>query len=205
MENKEQNKHLEVSYKLYVDNGGKEELVEDAPVDKPFQFISGLGIALPEFEKKMLDLSKGDKFDFTLSKGDAYGDYDIKRVLDLDRQMFEVNGRFDKEHIYEGAIVPLVNQDGNHFNATVLEIKGDKVTMDLNHPLAGKDLHFVGTLVENRDATNDEVQGMLNMMNYEGGCGCGCEHEGEGGHGHCGHHHEGGCCHHHGHCHHEEK
>lgn len=202
----DKNKYIAVSYKLYATDN-ENELIEEAPVDKPFQFISGLGIALPAFESKMLAMSTGDTFDFTLSKGDAYGDYDIKRVLDLDKKMFEINGRFDSEQIYEGAVVPLVNADGNHFNGTVLEIKGDKVTMDLNHPLAGKDLHFIGTLVENRDASKDEVEGMVNMLNYHGGCGCGCEDDECKGHHHedgcgCGHHHhhEGGHCK--GHCHH---
>lgn len=190
----ENNKYIAVSYKLYATDN-ENELIEEAPVDKPFQFISGLGVALPAFESRMLAMAKGEKFDFTLSKGDAYGDYDIKHVIDLDKKMFEINGRFDSEQIFEGAVVPLVNADGNHFNGTVLEIKGDKVTMDLNHPLAGKDLHFVGTLVENRDATKDEVEGMVNMLNYHGGCGCGCE-DGE-----CeGHHHDGHCK---GHCHHK--
>lgn len=202
----DKNKYIAVSYKLYATDNEK-ELIEEAPVDKPFQFISGLGIALPAFESKMLAMATGDTFDFTLSKGDAYGDYDIKRVLDLDKKMFEINGRFDSEQIYEGAVVPLVNADGNHFNGTVLEIKDDKVTMDLNHPLAGKDLHFVGTLVENRDASKDEVEGMVNMLNYHGGCGCGCEGDDCKGHHHkdgsgCGHHHhhEDGHCK--GHCHH---
>lgn len=202
----DKNKYIAVSYKLYATDN-ENELIEEAPVDKPFQFISGLGIAIPAFESKMLNMTTGDTFDFTLSKGDAYGDYDIKRVIDLDKKMFEINGRFDSEQIYEGAIVPLVNADGNHFNGKVLEIKDDKVTMDLNHPLAGKDLHFIGTLVENRDASRDEVEGMVNMLNYHGGCGCGCEEDECEGHSHeggcgCGHHHhhEDGHCK--GHCHH---
>lgn len=190
------NKYIAVSYKLYTSDNEK-ELIEEAPVDKPFQFISGLGVALPAFESKMLDLAKGEKFDFTLSKAEAYGDYDIQRVIELDKKMFEINGRFDSEQIFEGAVVPLVNADGNHFNGTVLEIKDNKVTMDLNHPLAGKDLHFVGTLVENRDASKDEIEGMVNMLNYHEGCECGCEDdECEGHHqhhdhckGHCGCHH----------------
>lgn len=200
----DKNKYIAVSYKLYATDNEK-ELIEDAPVDEPFQFISGLGVALPAFEAKMLAMAKDEKFDFTLTKDEAYGDYDIKRVIDLDKKIFEVNGRFDSEQIFEGAVVPLVNADGNHFNGTVLEVKSDKVTMDLNHPLAGKDLHFVGTLVENRDATKDEVEGMVNMLNYHEGCGCGCE-DGDGHHhegGHCGHHHHGdGHCK--GHCHHND-
>jgi FKBP-type peptidyl-prolyl cis-trans isomerase SlyD len=69
----------------------------------------------------------------------------------------------------------LAGPDGERFNGTVIEIKENAVTIDLNHPRAGQDLHFVGTVVENRVATNEEVTGMLNLLSGEGcGCGCGC-------------------------------
>ena len=59
------------------------------------------------------------------------------------------------------------------------------MTIDLNHPRAGQDLHFVGTVVEKREATNEEVTQMVNVLS--GGCGCGC---GENCNGSCG---SGGC------------
>jgi FKBP-type peptidyl-prolyl cis-trans isomerase SlyD len=61
--------------------------------------------------------------------------------------------------------------------------------MDLNAPLAGKDLNFKGSVVASREATNDEIQAMINRMSGEG-CGCGCD-DCEGG---CGdHHHDEDC------------
>jgi FKBP-type peptidyl-prolyl cis-trans isomerase SlyD len=75
--------------------------------------------------------------------------------------------------------------------------------IDLNHPLAGKKLNFKGYIIENREATMDEIKTMLSHMNGGdcggdcGGCEGGCGH-----HDHedgcCGHHeHKGGCCGHH--------
>ena len=92
-----------------------------------------------------------------------------------------------------------MNADGARFNGTIAEVKADTVTVDLNHPLAGKALNFIGEVTENRDATKDEIQGMLNMLSGEGGCGCGCDSCGgcDDDCGCDGHHHEGGC----GHCH----
>lgn len=205
MDNK-RNKYIAVSYKLYTVEDGKSELVEQTSVGKPFQFISGFGITLEEFEKQIAGLQKGDKFDFRLSKEQAYGDYEAARVLELEREIFTINGHFDHEHIYKDAIVPLQNEDGNHFYGRVLEVGVDKVKMDLNHPLAGKELNFKGEVEESRDATEDEIQGLIKRLSGDGcGCGCddcggGCGDEGcEGGHHH--HDHDGhcgcGCGHHH--------
>ena len=196
------NKYIAVAYKLYTVDNGKSELVEEAPEDAPFQFISGYGITLDAFEEKVAGLEKGAEFDLTLQKDDAYGDYEDERVLDLDKSIFTINGHFDHGNIYKDAIVPLQNEDGNRFLGKVLAVSEDKVRIDLNHPLAGKTLNFKGHVVESREATNDEIQGLINRMSGEGCC-CG-RHNGDGeccGHHHdggcCGHNHEGGCCHHH--------
>ena len=71
------------------------------------------------------------------------------------------------------------------------------MTIDLNHPRAGQDLHYVGTVVENREATTDEVTGRINMMS-SGGCGCGCGSCGGDCGGGCGDHDSDCGC---GHCH----
>ncbi len=192
---KPQNKYIAVAYKLYSSNNGVEEFVEEATTEKPFQFISGFGITLDGFEKALEGLNANDEFDFSLNKDEAYGDYVDERVLDLDKGIFTINNHFDHEHIFKDAIVPLQNEDGQRFYGRVLDISDDKVKMDMNHPLAGKDLNFKGHIVENREATKDEIQGMLNRISGEGGCNCGCEDCG----GDCGeeHDHECGC----GHCH----
>ena len=199
-------KYVTVAYELFTDNEkGIHELVEKAPKEHPFQFITGMGVTLDSFEEKIAQLAQDDTFDFTLASDDAYGPYEEEHVLELDKSIFSPNGHFDKEQVYPGAVLPLVNADGNRFDGLVLEVKDKTVVIDLNHPLAGKDLHFKGTVVTMRDATDDEIQGMINMMSGEG-CGCGCDHDHEGhGDGCCGGHHhhehgEGHCCGG-GHCH----
>lgn len=194
METKQNNNYITVAYELYTDTQeGHPELVEKATAEHPFQFISGMGVTLDAFEAIIAPLAKGEKFDFTLPVADAYGEYMQEHVLELDKNIFCVNGRFDKEYIYPGNVIPLMNDDGNRFSGTVVEVKDNTVVVDLNHPLAGKALHFVGEVIESRPATTDEIQGQVNRMN--GGCGCGCES--------CGGHCEDGCdddcgC---GHCH----
>lgn len=193
-------KYVTVAYELYTDNEkGIHELVEKAPTEHPFQFISGMGFTLDSFESKILPLAEGETFDFVLKQDEAYGPYMQEHVIELPKETFSVNGKFDKDMVYPGAVLPLVNADGNRFNGLVLEVKDNTVIIDLNHPLSGKDLHFKGQVVVMRDATDEEIKELANMMSGEGGCG-GCGEDGC--HGDC-HKHgdEGGCCggHHHEH------
>ena len=151
-------------------------------------------MVLDSFEEQLVNLKPGDKFDFTIACADAYGDYDDEHVIDLPKHIFEINGKFDSERMVEGAIIPLITSEGQHINGSVVEVKEDVVTMDMNHPLAGCDLNFVGEVVENRPATNEELAEMARMMS--GGCGCGCDSCGGGCGSGCGDHECGdGCCH----------
>lgn len=189
-----QNKFLSVSYQLYTVDGDKKSLVEQTQQGKPFQFISGFGVSLDAFEQRLVGMQPGEEFDFTLSPAEAFGDYDDNGVRKLEREMFSINGHFDHENIYPGAVITLLDSDEKRFMARVVEVEDDGVTIDTNHPLAGETLCFKGLVLENRDATIDEIQRMLNSLSCEccscgGDCDCedGCEN----------HSHECGC----GHCH----
>ena len=193
---KKQNKFIAVAYKLYAAGEKSLEFIEEATDEKPFVFISGFGFTLDEFEKQVIDLEKGAEFNFTLTQEQAYGDYSEEHVVDLEREMFCINGHFDHEHVFEDAILPLQNEEGQRFMGKVVSIGDSHVKIDLNHPLAGKELNFKGHIVENRDAPNEEIHHLLNHLSGEG-CGCNCEDCGDG----CDHEqqHESGCgC---GHCH----
>ena len=195
---KKHNMFMAVSYTLYTVDGENREKIEEAPTTKPFEFISGFGVTLDEFEKNIVELEPGAQFDFELTKEQAYGDYEEERVLDLDRSIFQINGHFDHENIFVDAIVPLQNEEGNRFYGRVMDITDNKVKMDLNHPLAGKTLNFKGRVLEKREASNQEIQNLVNFLSGEGGCGCGDCGGGCGDH-ECGGHHDHGCgC---GHCH----
>lgn len=195
-----ENKYITVAYKLYTtDEDGTKELMEEAKADHPFQFISGMGTTLEAFESQIVPLNKGDKFEFTIPFAEAYGEYDEEHVIDLPKTIFEIDGKFDGEHIYPGNIIPLMNSEGQRLNGSVVEVKADTVVMDMNHPLAGEDLTFVGEVIESRPATNEEIQELVKIMTGDGGCGCGCgDCESDCGDG-CGSNEQEGCgC---GHCH----
>ena len=192
-----QNKYISVIYKLYTTEDGKETLVEEATTERPFDFISGFGVTLDAFEEKIFDLAKDADFDFELTKDQAYGDHDPAHILNLPRDAFNVNGKFDSEHIFIDAIVPLQNSNGQRFWGRVIELDDNNVKLDMNHPLAGKTLHFHGKVMENRDATNKEIESFAKLISGEGGCSGNCEGCGEGGCNHGEGHECGGGC---GHC-----
>ena len=167
------NNYIVLSYSLFAEVDGERMMLEQTEEGRPFWFISGMEMTLPKFEEALVQLSRGETFDFVISKDDAYGDYDEEHIVDLDKKIFMPNGKFDDKLIYVDAIIPLMNADGNRFNARVLEITADKVTVDLNHPYAGLDLNFKGEVLENRPATAKEMEQMARMLSGEGCGGCG--------------------------------
>ena len=167
-----ENKYITVAYQLYTIENGEKDFTEEAPAEHPFQFISGLGMTLEPFEAQLNGLNAGDKFDFTIPAADAYGEYDEEHVIDLPKEIFFIEGKFDSERVVEGAVIPLMTNEGQRINGSVVEVKEDVVVMDMNHPLAGCDLNFVGEVVTSRPATNEEITEAVRMMS--GGCGEGC-------------------------------
>lgn len=196
------NRFVSISYSLYIDEDGEKRLVEKTTDDKPFELITGFGIALDSFEQQVTPLEKGAEFDFSLTKDEAYGDYRDDLLMELGRDVFSINGHFDHEHVYQDAVIQMQNDEGNRFYGRVVEVGEEKVKIDLNHPLAGETLYFKGEVLENREATEDEINHL--MKHLTGGCGGHCgDCEGGCGHDHshecCDHQHEDGCgC---GHCH----
>ena len=167
----ENEKVVTATYEMFVDGeNGQEELMERATTDHPLVYCHGLGMMLPKFEEALAGKQKGDKFDFRIDHTDAYGEYDEEGVLDLDKKMFfNGDGEFDSERVYVGAIVPMNTVDGQVVNAQILEISKEKVTIDLNHPLAGENLHFVGEILDLRDVTPAELDALRHPHKC-GGC-----------------------------------
>ena len=185
------NKFMSVEYQLYSITDGQKKLEEQTGSERPFEFVTGFGIALDAFEQEVIKHAKGDTFDFTIEPSLAFGDYIPEGVHKLDREVFSINGHFDHDNIYPDAVITLTDNEDHQFMARVVKVEEDGVTVDTNHPFAGKSINFTGTIRENRDATEEEVNKTIKMLT--GGChGCG-HHHGEGCEdGCCGHEHEHG-------------
>jgi FKBP-type peptidyl-prolyl cis-trans isomerase SlyD len=167
------NRFVSLSYQLHI-NGIEGELVEETNEANPLQFVFGAGKMIEMFEKKLEGLKQGDKFSFELKSHEAYGEVNEDAIVDLPKNIFEVNGEIDASILKEGNMVPMQDASGNRLNGIVLEITDNTVKMDFNHPLAGDDLHFAGEVLEVRDATEDELVEASGCDCGSGSCGSGC-------------------------------
>ncbi|MDR1356588.1 MAG: FKBP-type peptidyl-prolyl cis-trans isomerase [Tannerellaceae bacterium] len=164
------NKFVSVVYDLNVGEGEELELMEKATREEPLNFVFGTGAMLPAFEKKLSGMTTGDTFKFILHPCDAYGDYNEENLMELPKNVFEIDGEFDAKMIREGNTVPMVDSDGNRLNGSVMEVKEDVVLIDFNHPLAGETLHFSGEVIDVHDPTAKELAELSAK-----GCDCGGE------------------------------
>ena len=185
MEKIEPGKYVELGYDLYqVNEDGSETLVHQTSPEDPERIIFGVtrGVIEP-LEHAVAGLEVGGKFDVKVEAAKAFGPYDPEQVATLPKEVFEVDGKFDSEAVRPGAHLPMMTADGFRITGFVKEVTDNEVKMDFNHPLAGKDVRFSGSILAVRNATEDEIK------MQQGGCGCGCGDCGDD----CGCSSQGGC------------
>ena len=146
-------KVVALTYVLEVDGQVKDQATEETPLE----FIFGLGYLLPKFEENIKGKSVGDTFEFVLSPADGYGVYDKQAIVELPKHIFEIDGKIQDQLLVEGNVIPMMNQAGGVIPGKVVSVSDETVTMDFNHELAGKELHFTGKVEAIRDATEKEL------------------------------------------------
>lgn len=150
------NKVVELMYELRLDNA-ESDAFEKTTAEHPFVFLFGANNVLPDFEKHLNGKTVGDTFSFSITAEDGYGAYDEEAIVDLPISIFEFEGKVDENMLKPGNVLPMRDQDGNALNGLVMEVKSDVVVMNFNHPLAGKDLFFSGSITGVREATAEEL------------------------------------------------
>ena len=185
----EKNKVVALSYTLVVDGA----VADSASEQKPLEYIHGTGMLLPRFEEEVAGKEPGQEYAFTLSPEEGYGVHDPRQVIDIPLAAFMIDGEVRRDLLVVGRTIPMMNQDGHVLQGTVAAVKEDSVSMDFNHPMAGKTLNFSGKVVSVREATDKELTEGLHgeYLPREEGC---CKKKG----GKC-HKHDGEgeleCCH----------
>ncbi len=158
-----------VSLEYELKEAGGSEVLDSNIGQAPLEYITGKSHIIPGLEKEVAKLSKGDKADIMVPAAEAYGEYNPEAIDDVPREQFA--GLDLKEGL------PLFGQgeNGQTIQVVVKAFDDEKVTIDYNHPLAGKDLMFSVTVADVREATPDEVlSGQVGGPEEGGSCGTGC-------------------------------
>jgi len=104
---------------------------------KPARLNIGDRSLSPAFEAELAELSEGDKHTFTLNAVDAFGESNPDAIHYMDRSKFPSDIVLDV-----GVIVSFAGPGGSEIPGIIREVAGDSVTVDLNHPLAGRTMKF---------------------------------------------------------------
>lgn len=169
-----QNKVVAITYTLIVD--GKE--ADKATEERPLDFIFGTGMLLPKFEENLEGKIVDDTFEFTLTPEEGYGMPMPEMIVELPKNIFEVDGKVQENLLFVGNIIPMMNNMGGIMQGKVAEVREDVVIMDFNHPMAGKTLNFSGKVITVREATEQELtDGLHGEKKAHGGCSGSCSDE----------------------------
>ena len=131
---------VKVHYTGKLDNG----TVFDSSADRePLEFTVGEGQVIPGFESAVIGMNPGDTKTTHIPADEAYGPHRPEMVIEVERAMFPTDMDPQKEQQ-----VQIRQANGQSFIATITDVTEENVTLDANHPLAGKDLTFDIQLVE---------------------------------------------------------
>ncbi len=131
---------VKVHYKGTLDDG----TVFDSSLEgEPLEFTIGSGEIIPGFEDEIIGMEEGEKKTFTIPSDKAYGPHRKELMLTVGKDEFppDINPTVGQQ-------LQLRQPDGQVFYVVVTEVGENTVTLDANHPLAGKDLTFEVELVE---------------------------------------------------------
>jgi len=142
------NKVVEIHYVLKDKDG---EVIDSSEGQVPLAYIHGIGNIVPGLEKELEGKKGGDKINTIVQPTEGYGEYEEKMIHKIPKTNFQ-----DPSQIKIDAQFRVEMEDGPRI-ATVTNIENDEVTVDMNHPLAGEELHFDVEVMTIRDATEEEI------------------------------------------------
>ena len=134
----EDGKKVKIDYTLTVD----EKMVDTSEGKTPLEYVQGNKMIIPGLEKQLAGLKVGDEKKVTVTPEEGYGQIDPTAVVDVAKKNF--GETFDPK---VGMLVQMKSQDGKQYAGVIKEIKDETVTVDFNHPLAGKELNFAIKIV----------------------------------------------------------
>lgn len=136
-------------YKLHLGDG---VTIDQSDPNDPLVYLHGNGDIVPGLEAALVGLSKGARKDVVVGPDEGYGERDPDGVEVLPMSEFE------DQPVEAGDEFWAEDEDGDEISVTIVKVEGDQVTVDYNHPLAGKTLHFSVDVLDVREATAEELE-----------------------------------------------
>lgn len=131
---------VKVHYTGTFDDG---EVFDSSRQTQPLEFEVGSGQVIPGFDNAVVGMQSGETKKVRLPEEEAYGPYNDEMIFDADASQFEEG--MDPQ---VGQQFQTQMQDGSPLLLTVKAVEGEKITLDANHPMAGKALNFELEVVE---------------------------------------------------------
>ena len=140
---------VSMHYKLTDDNGN---LLDSSDESKPLTYLHGAGNIIPGLEKALIGKTAGSTCQVSVEPADGYGEFRQELIQTVDRSAFQ-----GVETVEEGMAFQAQTQEGAMQHIIIKKVEGDQVTIDANHPLAGKLLNFDIEIVAVREANAEEL------------------------------------------------
>lgn len=131
----------------YTLKGDSDEVIDSSAGGEPLAYLHGHGHIVPGLERELAGKGVGDRLQVRVPAAQGYGEYDRALVQKVPRRALKGIANLR---------VGLRLQAGNQA-VMVTHIAGDMVTLDGNHPLAGKNLNFDVEITAVRPATEEEL------------------------------------------------
>lgn len=168
--------NMVVAFAYELKDADTKEVIDASADGYPLEFITGKGHIIPGLESEIVKMNVGDSATVTVAPEEAYGVYNEEAVRVYPAEQFA--------GIELAVGLPLYGQaeDGSTEQVIVKAFNETEVTIDHNHPLAGKTLEFAVTIESAREASAEEAMtGRIQCADHgsKGGCGtggCGCGH-----------------------------
>ncbi|HLA87882.1 MAG TPA: peptidylprolyl isomerase [Anaerolineales bacterium] len=139
---------VSMDYKLTVDG----EVLDSSDDEGPLQFLAGYDNIVTGLEREMIGMKIGESKDVVVKAEDGYGEFDEEAFMEVPRTEFPEDMKLE-----EGMELHITDEDDQHQAAYVTGFDDKTVQLDLNHPLAGAELHFTVKVVALREPTDEEL------------------------------------------------